>query len=503
MAITNLIDSVLDARDVGTGKIKRYDSALEGVGKTGASAGAALGIATAAVGALALAVGAGVRELLSHQAAVDEIGKQSQLLDLRPEEFDRYRIAASLAGVATNTTLKGLQTFRRVAEEEFAGKKTIFAEIGVDIETAAGGLRDFDELLKATLTALNSQPELRLRGAEEIFGGRGAGLLRLGSGADLGGTLGDLERRGLGRSESQTGAAADLIDAQTLLGESNEALRGAIEEVLAPSVQVWIEKLDGVTTAILQNKAGLSIGGAAVLESIPGIGLLFQGAAARAAQSAAGVGGAGGVTDPAFVGPLQIDPEPIATALALRIDKVAPELLGVSLGGEPLERGERVQFADLLDRLDRFIAVQTGARPGRMDRGTLDADLIELPIDEVHELNAAYQKQFEILDQSAAATAGVIQLTDAIGELAGTSSGAVQIVVRLIQQLAAAIESAGGGDPSGAILKTGLTVLGGAFGGPAGAAAGNIVGGLFRESAHRGAAVEDELSRAARSNPTR
>ena len=501
LAITNLISSTLDARDVGTGKIKRYDSALGGVGKTGAGLGPALAIGTAAIAALAVAVGAGVKALLNHAAAVDAIGKQAQLLDLPTEEFDRYRIAASLAGVEANATLKGLQTFRRVAEEEFAGKKTIFAEIGVDVETAAGGLKSFNDLLTETLTALKSQPELRLMGGEQIFGARGAGLLRLGSGAELTSTMADLEQRGLGRGAAQTGTAADLIDAQTLLTEANDALRSSIDEVLSPVVTTWIERLDSVVTVLNQNQQTFQIGVAAMLEAMPFGNVLFKGAIERARAGRGGAGGGAG-EDGLFVGPSPIDPNPEATAIREFLDRQRPELQGIEFGGAPLGFEERRQFSDILDRLDRSIrAFQASARPGRLEVGRLEADLIELPADEVHELNAAYQAQFEILDQATTATASVVQLTDAIAQLAGTSDTATQLVVNLIKRLLAAIEAAEGGDPD--ILGVGLGVIGGAFFGPAGAAAGAAIASQLRESSHRDPTPENETKRAERANSSR
>lgn len=508
MAITNLIDTVLDARDMGTQKIKRYDEALGDVGKTGSKLPRILGAVTAAVGIATVAIGAGVIQVLNYSRGLQELGNQARVLDLPVEEFDRYRIAARLAGIEQDQLFDGLKTFRERVEEEFAGERTIFAELGVDITSATGGLRDFNSILEDTLTGLQSRPDLRVLRAGEIFGDEAVRLANIGSGADLRATIGGLEQRGLGRTD--TSAADELLQAQTLLAESNEALKTSINDVLAPVVTTWIERLDKVSSALVRNREAFQIGVATVLESLPIAGGLFRGArgraiaAAEAGREAEDFSSVGGIT----TGPRQGEFDDILAAVVTRVDRSRPELLGQQFAGETLGRAERQAFAEILDDLDAFIRgfqLQQAQRRQFMPGGGTRIDLRDraatIGRGELAEVSAEFEKQFEGLEGADNAAQSIATLTGAIAGLTNVSDSATEVVVRMITQIAAAV--ARSNDPSGDILGIGLGALGSVFGGPIGGAAGSAVGSSLRTAAHRGESVAGEMARAARANPGR
>lgn len=226
MARKNEAEIVLTARD-------RTKSAFSSVNR-GLGRIASIGLAGAVAGTALL-----TREALKQ---IDALAKQSQLLGITTEKLSAFQLVAAKTGVEQKTLEKSLINVTRVVAEaaEGTGLATdTLKKLGLEAK-ALSQLSPDEQFLKIAdaMKGLNSQSE-KVLASYELFGGRGAALLRtLEAGSDA---FREAEERtkkfGTAISAVNAKTVEDANDAFTDLTESLKGVGFSLAQRFAPGME--------------------------------------------------------------------------------------------------------------------------------------------------------------------------------------------------------------------------------------------------------------------------
>ncbi len=239
MARKNQAEIVLTARD-------RTKSAFRSVNQ-GLGRIAAIGIAGAVAGTVLL-----TRESLK---LIDALAKESQLLGITTEKLAAMKLQASKAGVETKTLEKSLVNVTRVVAEAADGTGLAvdtLKKLGLEARDLAQQSPDeqFKQIAEA-MKGLNTQSE-KVLASYELFGGRGAALLRV---LDQGAAgFEDAERKvklyGTAISAVDAASIEEANDATTDLREAFKGLGFDLARRVAPGLKSTNEGLTGFVVTL-------------------------------------------------------------------------------------------------------------------------------------------------------------------------------------------------------------------------------------------------------------
>lgn len=225
MARQNKAEIVLTAKD----RTKRAFSAVnKSLGRF-----AAIGLAGGVAG-LALLTRAGLKQ-------IDALAKQSQLLGITTEKLAAFQLVAAKTGIEQKTLEKSLINVTRVVAEaaEGTGLATdTLKKLGLEAVTLARLSPDeqFREIADA-MQGLNTQSE-KVLAAYELFGGRGAALLRTLEAGSAGFEEAEEKTRRFGTAISAVDARSieDANDSFTDLAESVKGLGFSLARRFSPGM---------------------------------------------------------------------------------------------------------------------------------------------------------------------------------------------------------------------------------------------------------------------------
>ena len=226
MAGKNQAEIVLTARD-------RTKSAFSSVNR-GLGRIASIGLAGAVAGTVLL-----TRASLKQ---IDALAKQSQLLGITTEKLAAFQLVAAKTGVEQKTLEKSLINVTRVVAEaaEGTGLATdTLKKLGLEAK-ALSQLSPDEQFLKIAdaMKGLNSQSE-KVLASYELFGGRGAALLRtLEAGSDAFREAEERTKRfGTAISAVNAKTVEDANDAFTDLAESLKGVGFSLAQRFAPGME--------------------------------------------------------------------------------------------------------------------------------------------------------------------------------------------------------------------------------------------------------------------------
>jgi TP901 family phage tail tape measure protein len=206
---------------------------IRNFGAVVAKVGAGLSIASTGI---ALAV----KQQLNY---ADSIGKWSQRSGIAAEELSVFQHAAALSDVSTEKLSVGIKTLSRMMDEAARGGKRAaetFAEIGVAVTDAEGGLRKTEDIMKDVAEVFKDMPD----GAEKtalamkLFGESGVDMITmLNGGRDaLSGMLQEARDLGLEIDSNTAEAAAKFNDNLTRLRATVTGIAIQVMSSLAPAL---------------------------------------------------------------------------------------------------------------------------------------------------------------------------------------------------------------------------------------------------------------------------
>ena len=187
-------------------------------------------------------------------AFADDVLKTSRRLGLGTDALQRWRYAAKLSGISTQTFDMAMQRFGRRAAEAAAGTgeakdalEFLRREYGVMLRDAEGSMRPVEDIFEDVVEAMSKieDPLLRNRAAMKLFDSEGVAMVQMmGKGREGLRRMGD-EADSLGlvfpREQLEQGEA--YTDAFTRMKESLSALGNAIGVELLPMMQKIVEQV--------------------------------------------------------------------------------------------------------------------------------------------------------------------------------------------------------------------------------------------------------------------
>jgi len=226
MARRNKAEIELTARDRTKGAFSAVNRRLGQFGGV-ALAGAAAG--------LALLTRNGLRQ-------IDALAKQSQLLGITTEKLAALQLVSAKTGVEQKTLEKSLINVTRVVAEAAEGTGLAvdtLKKLGLEAKTLARESPDEQfRLIADAMKGLNTQAE-KVLAAYELFGGRGAALLRTLEAGSAGFEEAEEKTKRFGTAISAVDAKGveDANDAFTDLGESVKGVGFDLARRFAPGMQ--------------------------------------------------------------------------------------------------------------------------------------------------------------------------------------------------------------------------------------------------------------------------
>jgi hypothetical protein len=252
MARRNQAEIVLTARD-------RTKSAFRAVNKN-LGRFAAVGLAGGVAG-LALLTRASLKQ-------IDALAKQSQLLGITTEKLAAFQLVAAKTGIEQKTLEKSLINVTRVVAEaaEGTGLATdTLKKLGLEAKALSQQSPDEQFLMIAeAMKGLNTQSE-KVLAAYELFGGRGAALLRTLEAGSAAFEEAEERTKRFGTAISAVDAASieEANDAFTDLQESVKGLGFDLARRFAPGMKEANEGLAGFVVTLRR-------------DFIPAMALLFE-----------------------------------------------------------------------------------------------------------------------------------------------------------------------------------------------------------------------------------
>jgi len=257
----------IEIDDNGTPKLRKFQKETQKTGSVSESASKAIGAigkGLAVAGAAAGVAGAALFTLTKGVAdSRDKITKMGRELGLTTEFLSGMGHAAQLGGSDLKTFQKGMARLSRTASDAQSGLSTAarsFSDLGINVEDSNGVMKTNDELLFEIADKFKDMPDgvLKAAKAQEIFGKSGKDLintLNQGSAA-LKNQIGEAKDLGIAFSE-QAGKEAELFN-DTML-----RLKTSAEGSLAP---IGEEMIPIMTDAFAELQTAVEIAGPAMLQ---------------------------------------------------------------------------------------------------------------------------------------------------------------------------------------------------------------------------------------------
>jgi len=231
----------LSETDSKAGKLAK--TFVGGAKKVAAFGAAAVGAATAGVGAV-------TKMASSAAGAMDEIDKASQKMGISTQAYQEWDHVMQLSGMDISTMKNGLKTLSiamtGVSEE---GEETTaeFEKLGVSVKDANGNLRPTEEVMNDVIAALADMEEGAERTAisTKLFGRAGVEMApMLNSGSDaIAAMKQEAHDLGLVFSDEAVKSGAQLNDTMGNVKASFEAAKTSLGVSLMPVVQKFAELL--------------------------------------------------------------------------------------------------------------------------------------------------------------------------------------------------------------------------------------------------------------------
>ena len=257
----------IEIDDNGTPKLRKFQKETKKTGSVSESASKAIGAigkGLAVAGAAAGVAGAALFTLTKGVAdSRDKITKMGRELGLTTEFLSGMGHAAQLGGSDLKTFQKGMARLSRTASDAQSGLSTAarsFSDLGINVEDSNGVMKTNDDLLFEIADKFKDMPNgvLKAAKAQEIFGRSGKDLintLNQGSAA-LKNQIGEAKDLGIAFSE-QAGKEAELFN-DTML-----RLKTSAEGSLAP---IGEEMIPIMTDAFAELQTAVEIAGPAMLQ---------------------------------------------------------------------------------------------------------------------------------------------------------------------------------------------------------------------------------------------
>jgi len=172
------LNIVISAVNKTKGVFKSVTRGLNGIKNEVGKALKAFGVLTAGIGALAGALAVITKKSFDY---LDVIGKIATRTGASTDVIQSFQLSAIQSGASIETANKALQKFAKMVGEGRKGLKTytdIFDRYNVALLDAGGNERDFNEVLKDTMTGLMQSQNVFLRNADLalLFGRAGQEL---------------------------------------------------------------------------------------------------------------------------------------------------------------------------------------------------------------------------------------------------------------------------------------------------------------------------------------
>ncbi|MBL4833658.1 MAG: hypothetical protein JKY26_06740 [Pseudomonas sp.] len=245
---------VVEGKNNASRALKQADSQLLGISSAAKKAGAAL-LGTFSV----VAIGAWVKQSIN---AADEARKLAQAAGLTTEAFTGLQFAAAQSGVST-TDLSGALTrlSRSMSDAATIGGRPaeVFAQLGVSVLNAEGGLRSADEVLSELAERFQSMPDgvAKTAAAVELLGRSGAKLIPLLNGGAEGieALTKQAERLGLIVTDEQAAASERFNDNIAALGGASRGAANTMAAELLPTLNL----MSGLLLDVAENSETASV----------------------------------------------------------------------------------------------------------------------------------------------------------------------------------------------------------------------------------------------------
>ena len=350
MARQNKAEIVLTARDLTKSAFRAVNQNL---GRF-----AAIGVAGAAAG-LALLTRAGLKE-------IDALAKQSQLLGITTEKLAAFKLVAAKTGIEQKTLEKSLINVTRVAAEAAEGTGLAVDTLKkLNLEARALARQSPDEQFQSIAEAmkgLNTQSE-KVLAAYELFGGRGAALLRTLEAGNV--AFEEAEER-----TRKFGTAISAIDAKGV-EDANDAFTDLQESVKGVGFDLARRFAPGMEAASISTANFLVT---LRRDVIPAFALLLE-------QLDLVTANVRGLTD---------------IELAVRIESGAEDLANILEKREELENSARVRRLEAIGKENKALRTLAGELGVNIARDRLEQDRAAAET-RLEEVKAEQQRRAEII----------------------------------------------------------------------------------------------------------
>lgn len=234
MEIFKLFGSIFVDNDEANKSISKTDEKAEGLGT---KLGKGIKTATkwgAAIGAGAIAAGAGMFKMATSSAeTTDRIDKLSQKIGMSRKGFQEFDFIASQSGMSIESLQVGFKTLRTAMEQAEVGKgkgAEAFRALGVSVVDSTGALRDQEEVFNEAVNKLQSMEDGTEKAmlATKLFGKSGQELMPL-----LNGAAGSMDEMRQQAHDLGLVLSDDAIDAGVAFTDTMDQLKRSFSTAVA------------------------------------------------------------------------------------------------------------------------------------------------------------------------------------------------------------------------------------------------------------------------------
>lgn len=224
-------------------KAKGFGSAIGGAGKVAAGLGAAV------VGASAALYG-----MSSKSAATsDRIDKMSQKLGISRKTFQEFDFIASQSGTSVEVLKGGMKTLTKQMTSAQSGtkkSKEAFEKLGVSVTDANGNMRDQEEVLFDTITALQNMEDGTEKAAlaSQVLGKAGTEMMPL-----LNGAAGSMEEMRQQAHDLGLVLEDDVIDAGVKFTDTADQLKRSFDTIVTKVGAQVMPVVQGAMDFVIQH----------------------------------------------------------------------------------------------------------------------------------------------------------------------------------------------------------------------------------------------------------
>jgi len=248
----NALQVTINGKEFVSKEAKKAETSLTGLQKVGGIVNKALVASFAAAAAgIAASVAAMARAVSSTEKFADNIDKMSQKIGISREAFQEWDFILSQNGMNIDSLQTSIKTLANAAEEASRGTITYtrtFDALGISIYDTSGALKDQEDLLFDSISALSDMENTTLRTAyaSDLFGRSATELAPLlNSGAD---SVENLRQKA---HELGLVISDETIDAGVSLHDTMDQLRRTFQAVIAKAVTPLMGELDNLGQTFL------------------------------------------------------------------------------------------------------------------------------------------------------------------------------------------------------------------------------------------------------------